>query len=169
MKKKNLIITILLLFVLLWMGTIFYLSSMNTNESNGKSKIVVGKIIEITSKVTHHHYSTDEKEKLVEKFNKPIRKIAHASVYFILSILILNFLLAINFEKERKYSLVLFITILICFLFAITDEYHQTFVKGRTGQFSDVLIDTSGAIVSSVIFIIIDKKKAVKNKKGLAF
>ena len=103
MKKKNLIITFLLFFVLLWMETIFYLSSMNTNESNGKSKNIVGEIIEITSRVTHHHYSTDEKEKLVEEFNKPIRKIAHASVYFILAILILNFFSSFTFPSYNNY------------------------------------------------------------------
>ena len=118
-----------------------------------------GEIIEITSRVTHHHYSTDEKEKLVEEFNKPIRKIAHASVYFVLSILVLNFLLALHSNLEKKYVLVFFMTIFICFLFALTDEYHQTFVYGRTGQFSDVLIDTSGALIAASIFTILYKKK----------
>lgn len=159
MKKKNLIITFLLLFVLLWMGTIFYLSSMNTNESNGRSKVIVSDIIEFVSKTTHHEYTLKEKEALVEKFNKPIRKCAHASVYFVLSILVLNFLLALHSNLEKKYVLVFFMTIFICFLFALTDEYHQTFVYGRTGQFSDVLIDTSGALIAASIFTILYKKK----------
>ena len=30
-------------------------------------------------------------------------------------------------------------------LYACTDEYHQTFTRGRHGQVSDVLIDTFGA------------------------
>ena len=159
MKKKNLIITFLLLFVLLWMGTIFYLSSMNTNESNGRSKVIVSDIVEIVGKITHREYNLKEKEALVEKFNKPIRKCAHASVYFILSILVLNFLLALHSNLEKKYVLVFFMTIFICFLFALTDEYHQTFVYGRTGQFSDVLIDTSGALIATSIFTILYKRK----------
>lgn len=159
MKKKNLIITFLLLFVLLWMGTIFYLSSMNTNESNGRSKVIVSDIVEIVGQVTHHDYTLKEKEALVEKFNKPIRKCAHASVYFVLSILVLNFLLALHSNLEKKYVLVFFMTIFICFLFALTDEYHQTFIYGRTGQFSDVLIDTSGALIAASIFTILYKKK----------
>lgn len=159
MKKKNLIITFLLLFVLLWMGTIFYLSSMNTNESNGRSKVIVSDIVEIVGKITHREYTLKEKEALVEKFNKPIRKCAHASVYFVLSILVLNFLLALHSNLEKKYVLVFFMTIFICFLFALTDEYHQTFVYGRTGQFRDVLIDTSGALIATSIFTILYKKK----------
>ena len=159
MKKKNLIITFLLLFVLLWMGTIFYLSSMNTNESNGRSKVIVSDIVEIVGKTTHREYTLKEKEALVEKFNKPIRKCAHASVYFVLSILVLNFLLALHSNLEKKYVLVFFMTIFICFLFALTDEYHQTFIYGRTGQFSDVLIDTSGALIAASIFTILYKRK----------
>ena len=159
MNKKNLIITFLLLFVLLWMGTIFYLSSMNTNESNGRSKVIVSDIVEIVGKITHREYTLKEKEALVEKFNKPIRKCAHASVYFVLSILVLNFLLALHSNLEKKYVLVFFMTIFICFLFALTDEYHQTFIYGRTGQFSDVLIDTSGALIATSIFTILYKRK----------
>ena len=159
MKKKNLIITFLLLFVLMWMGTIFYLSSMNTNESNGRSKVIVSDIVEIVGKITHREYNLKEKEALVEKFNKPIRKCAHASVYFVLSIVVLNFLLALHSNLEKKYVLVFFMTIFICFLFALTDEYHQTFIYGRTGQFSDVLIDTSGALIATSIFTILYKRK----------
>jgi VanZ family protein len=33
------------------------------------------------------------------------------------------------------------------FLVASCDEIHQTFVPGRTGMFSDVLLDTGGAVV----------------------
>jgi VanZ family protein len=36
-------------------------------------------------------------------------------------------------------------------LYACTDEFHQTFVLGRHGQLQDVLIDTAGAALSSVL------------------
>jgi VanZ family protein len=36
-------------------------------------------------------------------------------------------------------------TLLIVFLYASSDEYHQSFVPTRTPLFSDVCIDTSGA------------------------
>lgn len=49
------------------------------------------------------------------------------------------------------------------FLFYIMlfDEFHQTFITGRTGQFSDVIIDTIGASVGSIIYSIVYKK--IKN------
>jgi VanZ family protein len=37
------------------------------------------------------------------------------------------------------------------FLTASADEFHQTFLPGRTGQFSDVLLDTCGALLFTLI------------------
>ena len=39
----------------------------------------------------------------------------------------------------------------ICVLYAITDEFHQTFVDGRIGTSRDVLIDTAGALTAAVL------------------
>ena len=37
--------------------------------------------------------------------------------------------------------------LLVTWLYAATDEYHQTFVKGRAGHPLDCAIDTAGAAV----------------------
>ena len=34
----------------------------------------------------------------------------------------------------------------IAALYAVTDEFHQLFVPGRSGQFSDVVLDSAGAL-----------------------
>ena len=39
------------------------------------------------------------------------------------------------------------LAILATFLVASADEFHQSFLPNRTGQFSDVLLDTCGAVV----------------------
>ena len=62
------------------------------------------------------------------------------------------------------------ISIGIGFLYACSDEFHQLFVPGRTAKFTDVLIDTSGVIVGSIlIFIVIlsIKKVIVKKEKSV--
>ena len=53
-----------------------------------------------------------------------------------------------------KTRLVLPITLLlITVLYAASDEWHQTFVPGRMGRISDVLIDSAGAIIAlSVLY-----------------
>jgi VanZ family protein len=42
----------------------------------------------------------------------------------------------------------------IAVLYAMTDEYHQTFIDGRQGVWSDVLIDAIGAgVVATVVLL----------------
>jgi VanZ family protein len=43
------------------------------------------------------------------------------------------------------------IALALCVLFAISDEYHQTFVPGRGGTLADVAIDGLGACSAAMI------------------
>lgn len=170
MNKKKVIISWLM--VIIWMGTIFYLSSMNTGESNGKSKKVIDKVVTTTidttnnTGITDKHPTNKEKAKLVDTLNKPLRKCAHASVYFILAILILYSLLNTFNSLTNKYYLAIIITIVLCFTYSLSDEYHQTFVSGRTGQFSDCLIDTAGSSLGTILYTLSHKiyTKRIKKK-----
>jgi VanZ family protein len=52
---------------------------------------------------------------------------------------------------------------LVCtFLTASADEYHQTLLPSRTGQFSDVLLDTCGALLFTLIVATLWRRRAVK-------
>lgn len=162
------------LLVFVWMGVIFYFSDMNSDTSNSKSKTTINEVIEKTVAATNEvgitdKHPTDKKKELVTEFlNRPLRKVAHGSVYFILAILLIYAFLVSIQSRHKKLLLVFLVTILICFLYACSDEYHQTFVVGRTGQFSDVLIDSVGALLgsglSSVIYVFFRKKRRKKKK-----
>ena len=106
-----------------------------------------------------------KEEQLIEKLNKPLRKCMHASVYFVLSILIFNCLKTFKISGWKT----VIIPIGIAFLYACTDEFHQLFIDGRTSQFTDVLIDTFGAILGiamiNVAIRIIGKIKQLKSTK----
>ena len=39
--------------------------------------------------------------------------------------------------------------------YAMTDEFHQLFVPGRSGRVADVLLDSTGAAVGVCLFLII--------------
>lgn len=157
MKKSKIIILVLLvILVISWGFVIYKFSDMNTISSNGDSKSIISMVLEkgleLTNDlgITNSHPSENKIEKATMLLNSPLRKVMHASVYFILAFFIM---LLINIIKNKKNYLFSFIiTILICFIFALTDEYHQTLVMGRTGQFLDVLIDTSGGILGSLFF-----------------
>ncbi|HWL23899.1 MAG TPA: VanZ family protein [Ureibacillus sp.] len=53
------------------------------------------------------------------------------------------------------------------FVLACLDEYRQTFLSGRTGVFEDVMIDTTGAITSVLLFkLTLFVRDQVKNRKA---
>ena len=41
-----------------------------------------------------------------------------------------------------------FIVVLLCLLYGITDEFHQSFVEGRTADLKDIINDTIGATLA---------------------
>ena len=174
-KKKNnkgVIIGIFVVLILLWGFGIFKLSSMNTNNSNGKSKSIITIFIEDTLDVTNKYGITDSHpndgklDKATQLLNRPLRKVMHASVYFVLAFIIVCF---INYlYKNDNYILSAILALLIIFAFAGFDEFHQTFVSGRTGDIKDVLIDTLGGLAGILfygtyyIFYRIGYKKGLK-------
>ena len=151
--------TIIILLTLLWCIVIFIFSSMSGNESNEKSKETINNVIDTTLEVTNDSGITDKhpSEKkinsVIEKLNRPLRKCMHASVYFVLAILVF---LSFKSFKINGWKLYIF-PILICFIYACTDEFHQYFVSGRTSEFLDVLIDTGGAVVGIIVAKLVSK------------
>lgn len=145
MSKK---IFIYILLSILCMITIFTFSSKNTTESNGTSKGLIKYVINTYEKV----FDKDiDDEKVISKLNYPIRKIAHYSIYLLLGCFIYNIFLLTGIKHK------VLISILICMIYAITDETHQLFVSGRTGQLLDVLIDTTGSLTSILLIKFIKK------------
>ena len=57
-----------------------------------------------------------------------------------------------------EYKLVL-ISILVVLLYSISDEVHQLFVPGRSGEAFDVMIDTMGGFISTNILYLIYRRK----------
>lgn len=154
--KKALLSIILLAIAICWMTVIFRLSGMNTENSNGKSTDIIALFIEDTLDVTNEYgitnsHPTDTKLAKVSKLiNAPMRKVMHASVYMVLAFFIILF--ANVLFSNKHYFIALIITLVICVGYAISDEYHQTFVSGRTGQLLDVCIDSAGAVVGTAIY-----------------
>ncbi|WP_026692789.1 VanZ family protein [Peribacillus kribbensis] len=78
-----------------------------------------------------------------------IRKAGHISEYFILTSLLL---LSLQFTRLKLIARVL-LSFVIALAFACTDEYHQSFIKGRTGHLIDVFsFDLLGIVLSIIIY-----------------
>ena len=152
---------LLVLLILVWMGLIYFLSSVPGQESNIKSKAMIQKAIEKEVGVGKKEVTEEEHQKqvqrLVNKINAPLRKVVHAVVYVILSILIG---IACKVYGSKKWMYISF-PVMIAFLYACTDEIHQRYVVGRSGKVSDVLIDTCGAVIG---LLILQAFCVIKNK-----
>ena len=148
--------------VIIWLIVIFLFSNMDSDKSNQKSEQVINTVVETTINKTNDLGIIKEpndvkRNEIVVKLNKPLRKCMHAFVYFVLSLLLLN-ALTISGVKNLKLYL---ICLIICFIYSIIDEYHQTFVIGRTGQFIDSIIDTFGSIIGLISYYF---KRKIINK-----
>ncbi|MCB0216356.1 MAG: VanZ family protein [Caldilineae bacterium] len=73
-----------------------------------------------------------------------IKKGLHATAYGILAWLWWRALCAAGWRRPLRWALGLSL------LYAASDEWHQTFVPGRHGQVTDVVIDGLGALAASV-------------------
>ncbi|MCF6138807.1 VanZ family protein [Pseudalkalibacillus berkeleyi] len=133
-------------FVFLWMSLIFYLSHQPATASNAMSTGLTEMIVQFIEGVT------PVQDFDLEAFNHIVRKNAHFFAYFILGLLVLNAL-----RKNRIRKKEIGFALLICVLYASSDEVHQLFVPGRGAQINDVLIDSSGAIVGVSLYTFVHK------------
>ena len=85
-----------------------------------------------------------------------VRKGAHFTEYLILSGLVTATYGA--FTDKRNYSFIL----LMCILVALSDEFLQSFIMGRSSEVKDVLIDFSGALTFFLANYITTHIKIVK-------
>jgi VanZ family protein len=78
--------------------------------------------------------------------NVPIRKAAHMTEYAVL------FLLSrwATFGTTSSTNTRAWLPALLSVAYACTDEFHQSFVPGRSAQFSDVLVDSTGVALAMI-------------------
>ncbi len=158
-------ITLSLVLLILWAIFIFGMSGESGEESAGLS----GKIAKEIYKI-----AIAKKVIKFDTLHFLIRKCAHFTEYGILELLLLNVVYQMGIfsfcvgaacigddrdakdagkdsdsgnrlQLRRNLWLTFATTIIICFIYAALDEFHQTFVAGRDGNIRDVFIDTSGS------------------------
>jgi len=127
------------MMVAAWMGIIFFLSHQPADTSGALSGGLLEIILIIISFFEGLLDITVDREVL----HFLLRKGAHFTAYFILGVLLINALWDNHKKKpDKNFYIQAFI---IAVIYAISDEYHQTFIPGRAGQIQDVLIDSAGA------------------------
>lgn len=127
-----------LLFIIIWLLVIFLFSNQDGSTSTSLTNGILEKYL----------FFVDS-----DIFFMIIRKMAHITEYFILGILVLNFINEFKIDKK------IVVSILICFILASFDELHQLFIPDRTGRLLDVFIDMIGASLGILILSLIKNHK----------
>ena len=143
MPKKTLIY---FLPVFCWCLLIFVLSHQPKEESEQYSALAIW-ILKLLG--------IDLNEWTMGNATLVIRKGAHITEYFILTVLTLRWIRAEWGLTQKR----LLLGVLFCVLYAASDEFHQTFISGRVGCTEDVLIDSIGIALAGGLFSLFGQKK----------
>lgn len=163
-RKKRKGIVFLLLSVL-WMTVIFMFSAQTGEVSDKQS----GFLTDLVCKLIPFELSDSG----INTLTFIIRKAAHFTEYAVLGALYFETVHSFRAykKKERNYrngrraawKTVLFTTAL-CMLYAMSDEFHQSFTAGRSPAVRDVIIDTCGGFAGSMLVLLMVNIAAKKNK-----
>lgn len=177
MKGSTLKLRIYGALSILTMIVIFCLSAQNatssaklSNSFTDKIKGNVAETIMPKIEVTLPSAKDGGEEKAHKAFNLTFgyRKWAHVYCYGALGLFVGLTATELYKLKKIKHTVNAFLASMgVCFAYACTDEFHQRFVKGRNGNFKDVLFDTIGYgtsillvfAVCMIIFLLKERKK----------
>ena len=140
-----------LILMMSWMSVIFLMST-SVGDWHHSQDIIQG----VLNPVLGHPLSSNN----LETLNFILRKLAHFSEYaFLLTLIYWGLRSRLSLKPQTLMAGVLFFVI----LFAISDEYHQSFVPGRTSQLLDVMIDSAGASVTAIATILFEQYRLKRN------
>lgn len=130
---------------------IYSFSADSGAVSSDLSYKVSEQIVVTVDKVMRLNLSTEQISQYKQRINYPVRKAAHMTEYACLAVAIA---FPLYVYGVRGIGLMI-LTGTLCVSFAMLDEYHQSFVAGRTASKKDVAIDTIGVICGVIIVRIV--------------
>ena len=159
MRKK-----IFLILAILWMAIIFSFSAKDADESTKESN-AVGMFLGSIVYSDFEEWTEEEQQAFAEKWDHPVRKCAHMTEYAILG----YFLVGAGYDGREKCRRVVGRSLGIAVLYAATDEIHQYFVPGRACMFTDVCIDSVGALLgvlfATVILVSFEHSQSLRKER----
>ena len=129
------------------MCLIYMFSAQDADESSHLSYEVGVKVLTYANETLDKGWSTKYIEHLSEEGQHYIRKTAHFTEYFLLAV---SVAFPLYVYGVRGLWLV-FSAGIFCVGFACLDEYHQSFVAGRSPQKKDIVIDSFGIFFGIII------------------
>ena len=152
---------LLTVLTLAMMAVIFWFSREPAARSDRRS----GEVSQVVVDVAYPDYPQYSEEKQKTVFNQVqhiVRKCAHFTEYAMLGLLMR--LCLESWVGRRKWLIP--VSWLGGTLYAVTDELHQLQIDGRSGQWTDVLLDSAGVLTGVLIISLVLALIRKKNEKG---
>ncbi len=138
---------------IVWMCVIFAFSAQTKEESSVVSESFTYRMVSSTKFFFHWDMSDERVREIANAIEGFVRKAAHMTEYGILSVLLYIWIGQWEMSFLRRGGTAAGAAA----VYAATDEFHQLFVAGRSGRFSDVCIDSAGALAGVVVFMLLVK------------
>ena len=169
MNHKNIGINILRLILVVsivcWMMVIFGFSSADGETSQSTSDIITEIIVENIYE-DYSGMSMEKQQEIWDNISFVVRKTGHFGEYAILAILVT--ILLLTYKSFRKNKKLLAIAVIVCIVYAVTDELHQGFVE-EEAQRLWMCIDSVGALCGTILVAVISCITNFENKKHTEF
>ena len=142
---KKIVEIILVILILTNFAIIFNFSEQNATESQNLSRKVTLFVLNIWG--NYQEPLNETQEQIAFEAECIIRKLAHFTIYVFLGLFLMGLMYMFKLQNKTRIG----ISLAIAITYASLDEFHQSFVPGRTPLITDVFIDTAGAVVGIYI------------------
>ena len=136
---------------ILMMYLIYSFSAQDGVTSSQLSYKISYEIVETGGDLLGADFEPWEIDSIATRFHGAIRKIAHMTEYFALAVAVAFPL----YVYGLRGILLMVVAGLFCVAFACGDEYHQSYIAGRSPSKRDVLIDSIGIFFGIIVVRII--------------
>lgn len=147
---KHILKLLLWLPALLWYRVIWGFSAQTAAVSGDLSDRLLWRLMALVSPAFAGADAVTQNA-AVELLSFFERKAAHMFLYFVLILLLWLALLPLIRSKRHQVLL----AAVLCAVLAGLDEYHQTFIPGRSGELRDVCVDLAGATVAVLLVAVL--------------
>ena len=157
LRRKTVWVVAAWTVVILWMAFIFSMSAEPAEQSDKTS----GGVAEVILRIIVPGFDelpSQERAQMIDGIQHFVRKSAHFLGYTLMGVL-LCIAFSGHFDDFRITSVSAFA---VGASYAASDELHQRFVPGRSGEIRDVLLDSAGVatgILISFLFVLIVKRR----------
>ena len=149
--KLNILRMMLILLLIGTFSIIFGFSSQDSEKSSSISR----KVTEIITNPIKfiQEKPEQEKEKILDRIESVVRKIAHFSIYTVVGVLLMALFSTYKLKEINRISFSLILGI----IYATSDEIHQAFTPGRGPLVTDVIIDSMGVLLGILLVMLVVK------------